>query len=262
MKRKIKVGEKYGRLITIEKIKSAKGVKSRWLCVCDCGRSKSVIGSDLLGGKVKSCGCLLKEAKGRPTNENAKNRHPLYATWNNMMSRCYNHNSTSYKRYGALGITVCDRWHTFELFVEDIGERPSKLHSVDRIKNNLGYFKENCRWATDKEQARNRISNKLLMVDGVVKPLCEWSELSGISADVINKRFDKHGWSAYDSVFSPITPYGRKGVDNPKCKLTDLDVIEILESNEKQKILADRYMVSVPTIQRIKSRMSWKHLIG
>lgn len=83
--------------------------------------------------------------------------HPLYCAWEKMRYRCNSHKSTAFKNYGGRGITVCKRWDkSFYAFIKDVGVRPSKDLSLDRINNDLGYSKENCRWATRTEQAANR----------------------------------------------------------------------------------------------------------
>jgi hypothetical protein len=80
-----------------------------------------------------------------------------YILWQNMKARCYNPKAPEYKNYGGRGICVCERWkHSFENFLGDVGKRPSPELSLDRIDNSLGYYKENCRWATPSEQAFNR----------------------------------------------------------------------------------------------------------
>lgn len=83
-------------------------------------------------------------------------KHPLHVMWAGMLSRCYNANSENYKYYGGRGITVCNRWHNFRFFVEDMGQKPTPGHSIERRDNDLGYFPDNCKWATSSEQCSNR----------------------------------------------------------------------------------------------------------
>lgn len=99
---------------------------------------------------------------------------PLYESWSNMKARCSNRNNTKYQDYGGRGITYCERWKKFELFLADMGERPVGM-TLDRIDNDKGYCQSNCRWATRMEQARNRRSNVLCFYDGVTKSVTEWA---------------------------------------------------------------------------------------
>jgi hypothetical protein len=97
-----------------------------------------------------------------------------------MKARCSNPNGQYYHRYGGRGIAVCERWQTFESFYEDMGDPPSG-HSIDRIDNDLGYFKANCRWATKKIQANNTSSNRYLTIEGETKTASQWCELLGVN---------------------------------------------------------------------------------
>jgi predicted XRE-type DNA-binding protein len=121
-------------------------------CVCECGTEKNVKHDHLVNGKTSSCGCSV--VKHGMTNSKE------YRVWDSMVRRCHSKSHHAFKDYGARGITVCDKWRKFEGFFEDMGYQPSGL-TIERINNDLGYSKENCKWATVTEQARNRRATKL-----------------------------------------------------------------------------------------------------
>jgi hypothetical protein len=135
-----------------------------------------------------------------------KSKHPLYATWNGMIARCNKPAMINYAYYGGRGIRVCERWMTFENFVADMGEKPSPDLEIDRIDKNGNYEPGNCRWASRKEQARNRRSNRRIGLGGRVKTAIEWEEETGIPAKTILKRI-KMGWSPRDALLTPVRPY-------------------------------------------------------
>ena len=123
-----------------------------WLCRCDCGDTFRVPARDLTAAKFVGKHLMCKLQKSRIID------HDLYNIWRGMKVRCdeKNKNKKIGKYYASKGITVCDRWkNSFEAFAEDMGPRPSNKHSIDRIDGSLGYFKENCRWATSYEQSTN-----------------------------------------------------------------------------------------------------------
>ena len=120
-----------------------------------------------------------------------------------MLTRCNNKNDTRYQWYGGRGITVCDRWSKFENFLADMGERPEKM-TLDRIDTNGNYCPENCRWATNKQQHRNKRSNRLLTHDGETKCVAEWAETVGISQGALASRIDVYGWSVEKALTTPV----------------------------------------------------------
>lgn len=118
---------------------------------------------------------------------------PVYVSWYSMLSRCRNKNFPGYKKYGGAGITVCERWHSFINFYEDMGDRPPGM-TIDRKDNSLGYFAKNCRWATRKEQSVNRGYTFKITHNGVTRCVKEWSELTGLSVAAIQYR-KRSGWT-------------------------------------------------------------------
>lgn len=218
---KERIGQRFGRL-TINSVNRNEKGKNIAECVCDCGQTKACLVSYLVSGSTKSCGCLRKEATKNMglsnTTHGMSDTHNMYRIWSGMKTRCNTKTAKDYYRYGARGIKVCDRWlNSFENFVEDMAPRPDGL-SLDRIDNTKGYSKENCRWATGKEQCRNTSTNVLLEMHGKIKTLSEWVELHPpIRFDTAWRRL-KRGWTVEDTFKKPIGPsrrvYKRKGKIN------------------------------------------------
>lgn len=172
MKAEIKPGTKFGRWTTVTEaekklfnsgVRKGKVQARQFLCKCECGIEKIVMLRSLIVGGSKSCGCLQKEIVRADTTRykhgHAKIGTPEYRTWRNMKSRCNNPHNQDYHNYGGRGIQVSPRWNDFCLFLEDMGPKPSGM-SIDRIDNNKGYYKENCRWADALTQSRNRRHTK------------------------------------------------------------------------------------------------------
>ena len=146
----------YGRLYVFARADNAKNGNSRWHCVCACSDEIIVQGIDL-GKNTNSCGCLRKEVSAARLYKDGRTKHPLYKTWIDMINRCHNPKATQFNDYGGRCIFVHTEWlNSFWQFISDMGPKPSEAHTLDRINNELGYFKLNCRWSTWHEQNSNK----------------------------------------------------------------------------------------------------------
>lgn len=154
-RRKNLVGQKFGRLFVLQSADPTPTGQAVWQCVCDCGTIKSIRGYDLAGGKVISCGCKRTESFHSLITKHGRSSSRTYESWQNMHQRCSNPNNPNYPYYGALGVSVCERWSEFQNFLEDMGERPEGL-TLDRVDPCGNYEPSNCRWASRLEQSRNQ----------------------------------------------------------------------------------------------------------
>lgn len=194
------LGRKFGRLSVIRFVGVNKHRIKLWECSCDCGNLTIVRGTTLRSGMTKSCGCFQKtHAK---THGLSRSGCPEYRVWAGMLFRCNSELASGYHNYGGRGIKVCDRWQSFENFFIDMGKRPSPKHSIDRIDNNKDYSPDNCRWATKKQQDRNRRTNRIVEINEIAKPLIEWAEAVGLHPAVLTYRLD-HGWTVEEALHVP-----------------------------------------------------------
>lgn len=156
-------GERFGRLVVIGRAEKV-GNHRLWRCLCDCGQISSHVGSNLKKGSTNSCGCFRREFASQQAvkrftkhgNAVRGKQSPEHRAWVDMRHRCENENLEAYRDYGGRGISVCARWKTFDLFLADMGKRPSAKHSIDRIDVNGNYEPGNCRWATKSVQSHNK----------------------------------------------------------------------------------------------------------
>jgi hypothetical protein len=185
-----KSGNRYGRLLVLRRVLPNHKGRARWACLCDCGTERVIL-SCSLGTRTVSCGCLIKEATVASNKAN-KTKHGHTAggkvsrewnSWKSMRERCYVSSNIDFHNYGGCGVVVCDRWlgdKGFENFIADMGPRP-KGTSLDRYPNPKGNYQPgNCRWATPKQQNRNKRGTVTVMLSGIKTPLAEACEKTGI----------------------------------------------------------------------------------
>lgn len=186
-------GEQFGRLRVLGREGMNKHHQLTWMCECECGNRKVALGMLLRNGDVQSCGCLHKDAMSETFKTHGKSGTPIYAIWRSMMQRCFDKGSQAYHRYGGRGISVCERWQSFENFYADMGERPDGT-SLERLDNDGDYNPENVIWADAKAQANNRRSNVVIEYNGEKKTMQQWADQLGVKIGTLWMRFNR-GWS-------------------------------------------------------------------
>jgi hypothetical protein len=199
-------GEVFGRLLVIaysRSIKSGGRNRSLWACRCECGNVCTRLAAYLrqyAGPRNYGCGECSKFfgiEKRRKTREiHGQCKAAEYRSWSAMLYRCFNSQCNEFDNYGGRGITVCDRWTDYRNFIADMGRKPSRLHSLDRIDNNGNYEPGNCRWADRKTQNNNKRKAKLcrgkpikkVRFKGMEKTVAEWASHFGMSLNAIYYR--------------------------------------------------------------------------
>ena len=203
MPRKLSLkGQKFGRLIVVELGERTRSGRYKWLCKCECGNLKNIVGTDLKNGHSSSCGCLQSDVAKEYNTIHGNRYSAEYSSWADMKKRCTNPNSENYKNYGGRGIKVCDRWlHSFENFYADMGPKPGPEYSLDRYPNNEtgNYGPTNCRWGTDEEQCKNRRSNRWIEFDGIKMVLSDWARFFEVSHSTLFEHLES---KTFDQVYN------------------------------------------------------------
>lgn len=171
-------------------------------------------------------------------------RHPLYGIWGQMLQRCTNPRVKSFKDYGGRGITVCDRWRSFDLFVADMGSRPAG-HQIDRKDNNGPYSPDNCRWVPQAVNASNKRNAHQITAGGETLHLAEWARRLGCRPGAILARI-KSGMSPEAAVITPIPER-----PNSKLRTEEALLIRALRPEKSARWLAGEFGVSPRTITNI-----------
>lgn len=204
------IGNKYGMLTVIERAENhvcRNGkVKRQWVCLCECGNTTVVKTRSLTSGNTKSCGCYRREYVRETHFKHGETGKRLYLTWQNMKRRCFNKKDKSYKNYGGRGITVSAEWvDNFEAFRDwAIMSGYKDELTIERIDVNGDYCAENCKWATRREQSRNkRDTIRFVRPDGEVVPMIDEAERLGVKMSTVRERL-KLGWRVDDALHKPI----------------------------------------------------------
>jgi hypothetical protein len=203
-------GQVFGRLTVLGF--ASRLPRTHWYCSCDCGKVISVGGADLKNGKTKSCECKKSENSKVAATKHGMRFSDEYKIYIQMKDRCTNPKTKCYSRYGGGGVKLL---LTFEEFYQEIGPRPSKNYSVDRIAGGSSpYAKGNIRWATILEQNNNRSNNHRLSFDGQTKTIAEWARDTSLPYSLLKKRIHR-GWCEYH-IFT-VPPNSRKDKNCLRC---------------------------------------------
>jgi len=193
-------GKRFGRLMVKSlhhERTSSNGAK--FICACDCGVEKLVVGAYLRSGRVISCGCRKREVLGESTITHGMTGTGAWHSWRDMMKRCYAEKSKQYPHYGGRGISVCSEWHTFEGFYASMGDRPEGM-SIERDDVDGNYEPDNCRWIPLLEQGYNKRNTIFVDVDGERLCLSVACRKLGISYNRTRDRIKTLGWSIEDAL--------------------------------------------------------------
>lgn len=197
-------GQVFGRL-TVLRVSEKQIGGGRWLCKCECGKEMDIKRSSLFNGHVKSCGCLKLDQKPNLIHGHRPKGpfSPEVKAWDAMKERCYNPKNANYHRYGGRGIFVCDEWrNSLSTFMEDMGKKPSKRHSLERVDNNKGYSKENCIWALPDIQHRNKRTNLWLEHNGTRMIITDWAKEFGVNRRTISQLLRSYDFSLICNYYS------------------------------------------------------------
>lgn len=217
-------GRRIGRLTALRPAGSDENGRYLWLCRCECGTEKALPVQSLApGGNTKSCGCLRAENnRKRPVRPSTNVKHgessygkgartPEYNSWLAMRQRCLDERHSTYANYGAKGIRVCDRWaNSFEAFLEDMGRKPSKGATIDRIDVCGHYEPSNCRWASMTQQQNNKTNNRFAVVNNVRRTAAETAHQFGIPERTI------HNWLNKTAPAMDISAFVDKRLSRPR----------------------------------------------
>ena len=208
------VGKKYGSLTVLE-IGTAPALKRirKVKCLCDCGEATYAESTQVRSGRTTTCGGHIHKAAIASARFTKHGCHgtPEYRAWQAMRTRCNNPNIAQAKDYSGKGVACCPEWAKFEVFLADVGKKPTPKHTLDRKENHLGYNKDNCRWATQLTQVRNRDFNvKPEYLGEKYNSLTELAQMLGFPYYTLRSRL-RYGWSIKDAVETPIRRLSKQG---------------------------------------------------
>ena len=198
-------GMRFGRYTVIRRVENDKHANAVWLCRCDCGNEKAVVGSALRKGAVVSCGCYHKEDVSKRFTKHGMAKTRIRNIWNHVKQRCTNPNDRAFPYYGGRGITVCEEWkNDFVSFYNWAMQNGyTDELTLDRIDTNGNYCPSNCRWVTRKEQQNNTRYVHNYTINGKTKSIAEWCRIYNAPYERVRRRVVDEGWNIVDAMTAP-----------------------------------------------------------
>lgn len=202
------IGKRFDMLVVIEEVENSKDGKKQYLCKCDCGKERVFRGTELRSGRVHSCGCIHWNKKYKNFRFENESDKRMYRIWNDLKRRCTDTKRKDYKRYGGIGISVCDEWADFQCFLDWAKQNGYADNlTIDRIDRFGNYEPSNCRWVDAYTQANNRSNNHWITFRGETLTMMQWSNKIGLSYSALRDRL-KRGWSIERALTTPLLRTG------------------------------------------------------
>ena len=194
------IGKRFGNLTVISLDHITTNHNTYWLCRCNCGNEKVVYRGGLTSGDIISCGCYHKEHLNEYGKTHGLSHDKMYSKWSGIVQRCINPKAANYERYGGRGIDICDDWRNNpEHFIEwAYSNGYEDGLTLDRKNNNKGYYPDNCRWITPREQQSNTRRNHNITRKGITNSIAEWSKLTGVNHETLRYRVNHNNFDDID----------------------------------------------------------------
>jgi len=192
-------GQRFTKWTVIKYSHTDRNGAKMWLCQCDCGKVRPVNVYNLTKGTSRCCGCIGNDKVIQRNYKHGLTGSPEYETWLRMRNRVYCKTSEDYPYYGGRGITICDQWSDPQVFVNDMGLKPTDSHTIERRDNSKGYNPENCYWGTRLQQSQNTRTNVNFTINGETKCISEWCRIFNRCRKTVSLRLNR-GWSITDAL--------------------------------------------------------------
>ena len=249
--------DKFGRWLVLAE-GSHVGSKRTVFCRCNCGTERNVMLTNLTTGISTSCGCYAKERITETHQTHGMSKSNEYRIWQDMLRRCANPDRDEYPRYGGRGISVDPSWLNFSQFYKDMGPRPSTKHSIERLDNNGNYTPQNCKWATNEEQANNKRNTTILVHQGKSKSITEWGLETKLDPETIRNRITNLGWSVEKALETPTTAWTENKQRNYPETRKNTTWLTIDGVTKPLQLFAKQNNIN-PKVIRDRLKLGWNH---